>query len=110
MPRFVFKNMSKDHVQTLSNEMAQELATIIDCPIDWLTFEYIDNSIFLLGDDITNQSIFVEVSWFKRSQQVQDDVAQALYNYLLKQMHEKEITIIFYELSKMNYYENGQHY
>lgn len=110
MPRIVCKNIGKDSVKCLSEEMAHELASIIDCPIDWLTFEHIENTIFVLGHDVTDQSAFIEISWFKRDQGTQDQVAKSLYNYLDKNTDKKEITIIFYELSKENYYEGGEHY
>lgn len=110
MPRFVFKNMEKDSVKILSEEIGGKLASIIDCPHDWLTFEHIENTIFLSGEDITNQSIFIEISWFKRDQETQDKVAKTLYNYLDKNTYKKEITIIFNELLKENYYESGEHY
>lgn len=111
MPRIIFKNIDQKTVQHLSQEIGEKLATIIKCPCDWITFEQIENHTFCMGKSIKDDVIYVEVSWFKREQKVQDALALEI-NSALQDIYSdsKEITIIFNELSQENYYENGVHY
>ena len=111
MPRLVFKNIEKEDVKKFSLERVEELSRIIGCPQDWITFEHMENTVFSGGSDITKQSLYVEISWFKREQEIQDRLAAEIHSALDKQFGgAREITIIFYELAKENYYENGEHY
>ncbi|QIL46705.1 DUF1904 family protein [Vagococcus coleopterorum] len=111
MPRFIFKNVEFEDVKSLSQTLSVKSAEIIDCPIDWITFEHVSNTIFLEGNDITSSMLFLEVSWFKRSQEVQDQLATYLNSTLNKYFNEeKEITIIFHTLEEANYYEEGQNF
>lgn len=111
MPRFIFKNIPVDEVKKLSQELVAKSAEIIDCPEDWITFEHIENKIFFQQTDVTSDSIFLEISWFKRSQDVQDKLATYLYNTLNTTYNqEKEITLIFNTLEEANYYEDGKNF
>lgn len=111
MPRIIFKNIDKKTVQALSQQLDHVLAEIIGCPPDWLTFEHLENTIFSQGNDITTSTIYIEISWFKRTQEIQNQLACVLYETLnAKFSNQKEITIIFHELMPENYYENGRHY
>ncbi len=111
MPRLVFKNIEIEDVKKFSLETGVELSRIIGCPQDWITFEHIENTVFSGERDITKQSLYVEISWFKRKQEIQDRLAAEIHGALDRQFKgAREITIIFYELAKENYYENGEHY
>lgn len=53
--------------------------------------------------------VFVDVLWFDRGQEIQDNVAKDITEYM-KKIGYKEITVIFHSLQKHSYYENGEHY
>ena len=111
MPRFIFKNASIEEVKELSQLLVEESSTIIDCPEDWITFEYVDNHIFYKGETITTNSLFLEISWFKRSQETQDKLASYLYDTLNDYYKQKrEITLIFNQLLESDYYEDGKNF
>lgn len=111
MPRIIFKNIDKNTVKELSQELIDSLAAIIDCPSDWITFEHIENTVYFSGKDITLENIYVEISWFKRTQETQNRLASFIHDALKLKLNDgRDITIIFYELIKENYFENGKHY
>ena len=111
MPRFVFKNIPVEDVKKLSKELVTKSAQIIECPEDWITFEHVENKIFFQQKEVTTHSIFLEISWFKRRQDVQDKLATYLYDALNSFYNqEKEITLIFNTLEEANYYEDGKNF
>lgn len=110
MPRIIYKNISPEDVCVLSKELSRKSAEIVGCPVDWLTFECVHNYLFVDGDDQTMNTLFIEVEWFKRSQDQQDELAMYLYEELTKRYTTREITIIFKDLNKEDYYEEGKNF
>ena len=53
---------------------------------------------------------FVEVLWFDRGQQVQDQVAVYLTSAIQNAIETADTAVIFTALEPQKYYDNGQHY
>lgn len=108
MPHLNFKNIERNKVKQLCKELTPQLAKEIDCPEDWITFSHMESQTFVQGED-NDDIVFVNVEWFPRTQEVQDKVASVLHNGVVE-TGSKEVVIIFNELKKEAYYEEGQHF
>jgi len=51
----------------------------------------------------------VEVAWFDRGQEIQDETARIITKYINLAGYEN-VDVIFFPLNKSNYYENGSHF
>ena len=108
MPHLNFKNIERNKVKQLCKELTPQLAKEIDCPEDWITFSHMESQTFVQGEE-NDDIVFVNVEWFPRTQEVQDKVASVLHNGVVE-TGAKEVVIIFHDLKKEAYYEEGQHF
>lgn len=108
MPHLRIRGMKSHEIKDISKEMVDELQNIIGCPRDYFTLEYIP-SIFILDGEESEGYPFVEVLWFDRGQEVQDKVAKAITDRI-KKLEYEDVCVIFFNLAKDKYYENGEHF
>lgn len=110
MPHLRFRAVEPQTVQTLSNTLLDELQPLMACPREDFTFEYI-YSTFYYESEVTAAYPFVEVLWFDRGQEVQDQVAQIITQQVRAIMGEDvDVAVIFSALKSNEYYDNAQHY
>ncbi|MHC6526475.1 MULTISPECIES: DUF1904 domain-containing protein [unclassified Vibrio] len=110
MPHLRFRAVEPQTVQTLSNTLLDELQPLMACPREDFTFEYI-YSTFYYESEVTAAYPFVEVLWFDRGQEVQDQVAQIITQQVRAIMGEDvDVAVIFSALKPNEYYDNAQHY
>lgn len=93
MPQIKFRGIEVEQVKGISKELLQELQRVIEYPPDDLTFECI-SSVYIANGDITAGYPFVEVAWFDRGQQVQDDVAKIITRFV-QQTGQPSVDVIF---------------
>ena len=107
MPMLKFKGINKEEVKKESKRMIDELVEIIECPRDYFTIELNDNVFVMDGEEVI-PSPMIDIYWFDRGQEVQDKVAKALDEIFGGSRECSEV--VFYNLDKNCYYENGEHY
>lgn len=118
MPNFKVTGLNTETVKKLSFDLSESLSKIIDCPVDWITFSMgatDENCIFCNGQ-LLKDTIFVYVEWFDRGLDIKNKVAEIINNGIfdLNKGKSKEIEtietvdIIFVNLEKGDYYENGE--
>ncbi|MDQ7094064.1 DUF1904 domain-containing protein [Desulfosporosinus sp. PR] len=108
MPQIKIRGIETDTVRKLSKHLIDELETLTQSPRDYFTLEVI-HSTFILDGELSQGYPFVEIAWFDRSQETQDQAARAIYQ-LLKEAGYPNADIMFTILEKPRYYENGEHY
>ncbi len=111
MPHFTFKNVQKADVLDFSKSISSDLSKIIGCDEDWLYFNHLENTCFVLGEDYTKKCVYVEIGWFDRG----DEAKVMVANIVTKAVKEKypnlaEIIVTFTDYDKYNYVENGERY
>jgi phenylpyruvate tautomerase PptA (4-oxalocrotonate tautomerase family) len=52
----------------------------------------------------------VEVHWFDRGSEMKAQVAKKLTQVVQKYSKSEYIAVVFFDLPKTNYFENGQHF
>ncbi|MDF9867277.1 hypothetical protein OKW22_000846 [Bacilli bacterium PM5-3] len=106
MPFFNFYNLSKEEVLKVSKETLKDIAKIVECPTDWFNYNSIESHT-IVDNEIKSDICYVRVEWFKRSENIQQEVARILNNALNK-IGIKETAINFIEIDIDKYYEDGK--
>ncbi|CAE78829.1 conserved hypothetical protein [Bdellovibrio bacteriovorus HD100] len=109
MPHIRMRAVKKEHVQLLSDSLAKELAPAMKTPVDNFTFELVQTQ-FFSGGQQTDSYPFIEVLWFARSQEVQDECASIITRQIKSIADYEDVVIVFQVLAKEAYYENGIHF
>lgn len=106
MPQIKIRGIETAIIRKLSKQLIDELAVLTQSPRDYFTLEVI-HSTFIMDGDVVPGYPFVEVAWFDRGQEIQDQVAQAI-SRLLNEGGCSSVDIMFTILEKSRYYENGE--
>jgi hypothetical protein len=53
---------------------------------------------------------FIEVLWFARSSEIQDHSAKIITEAVKQVTASTDVVVVFFELAKNSYYENGAHF
>lgn len=107
MPMLRIRGIEMDRIKEVSGELVEELHTIIGCPKDYFTLECVHSTFIYEGKEATPPTL-IEVAWFDRGQDVQDQVAKCITRCLGKDIPCLEV--YFVPLKESSYYENGQHF
>ncbi|MDP4160835.1 MAG: DUF1904 domain-containing protein [Bacillota bacterium] len=108
MPQIKIRGLETETVCKLSKQLIDELELITQSPRDFFTIEVI-HSTFVMDGDVIKGYPFVEIAWFDRGQEIQDQVAQAVYR-LINEAGYSNVDIMFTILERTRYYENEEHY
>jgi len=108
MPQIKIRGIDVEKISTISTSMIDQLEEIIDCPRDYFTIECI-SSTFIKNGKVDEGYPFIEVVWFDRGQQIQDNVAKSITN-LIHNLGYKNVDVFFTVLKENFYYENGYHF
>lgn len=107
MPHIIIKGMNITDVKKISKQMVDELAVIVDCPREYFALEVQETHFVIDGDDVKKDP-FVQVNWFDRGQEVQDQTAEAITKHICNAGY-GNVELFFTILERNNYYENGKH-
>ncbi|TGE33528.1 DUF1904 domain-containing protein [Desulfosporosinus sp. Sb-LF] len=108
MPQIKIRGIETEKIRKLSKPLIDELAMLTQSPRDYFTLEVI-HSTFVMDGEVVRGYPFVEIAWFDRGQEIQDQVAQVI-SRLINEAGYPNVDIIFTILEEARYYENGQHY
>ncbi|WP_374078224.1 DUF1904 domain-containing protein [Bdellovibrio bacteriovorus] len=109
MPHIRMRALKADHVRQLSADLSKDLAQVMNTSEDNFTFEAVATQFFTQGQ-LTDSYPFVEVLWFERPQEVQDNCARILTDKVKALTGAEDVVVVFHVLAKTAYYENGRHF
>lgn len=109
MPHIRIRGLSESAVQKISQILPQTLAPAMETTEDNFSVERV-TTVFYKDGRVTEGDPMVEVHWFGRGQGVQDRCAQLITTALQPLTKSEFIAVVFIDLPKENYYENGQHF
>ncbi|UXR63731.1 DUF1904 domain-containing protein [Bdellovibrio bacteriovorus] len=109
MPHVRFRAVNKEQVQKLSQTLPAELAPAMNTSPDNFTFELVATHFFSAGTT-TESYPFIEVLWFARSQEIQNECAGIITRQLKQLGSYEDVVVVFQVLAKEAYYENGSHF
>lgn len=108
MPFLRFHAVEKEKLAQVSTELTDRIVEVVKCPRENVVLEII-HSDYVTDNRVTLSWPFIEVSWFPRPVEIQDEVAKIVFDSLKKVGYENS-DIHFTHLTARNYYENGIHY
>jgi hypothetical protein len=106
VPQLLIKGISVEQVKTISKPLVQELAELCACGTDNFTLEVMNSTFVFDGEEVPGYP-FIEVKWFERGLEIQDEFA----NLITKQVHSlgiPEVEVAFTTFRESNYYLNGK--
>ncbi|ADN76130.1 Domain of unknown function DUF1904 [Ferrimonas balearica DSM 9799] len=111
MPHLRVRGLANEQVQALSEQLTDPLSQLFGCPDDHITIEAIASTFFFRGAPGGGYPM-VELLWFDRGLDVQDQVARLITDTIrtLCQAPELDVAVIVSPLSQRHYYENGEHF
>ncbi len=117
MPHIRINGLDIPKVKQLSKDLSENLAEVVECPIDWISFSVGaagEGSVFCNGE-LAKDTVFAYVEWFDRGLDAKNAVAKIITDSILgsgkAEFSEVEtVDVIFIDLDKSNYYENGEHF
>lgn len=108
MPNIIIKGMEVSHVKEISKAMIDELEIIVGCPREYFTLEALETNFIVDGEQVAKDP-FIQINWFDRGQEVQDQTAAAITKHICGAGY-KNVELFFILLERNNYYENGKHF
>ncbi|PLS09593.1 DUF1904 family protein [Neobacillus cucumis] len=108
MPQLIFKGLSVDQVKKISIPLVEELAGLCHCDTDNFSLE-IPNSTFVFNQAEISAFPFIEVKWFERGQEVQDQFANIITKHV-QSLDIPEVEVAFTVFLEAAYYYNGKHF
>ncbi|WP_442600043.1 DUF1904 family protein [Neobacillus sp. D3-1R] len=108
MPQLIFKGITVDQVKKISTPLVQELAELCDCDTDNFTLE-ITHSTFVFNQEEVPGFPFIEVKWFERGQDIQDEFANITTKHI-QSLGIAEVEIAFTVFLESAYYLNGKNF
>ena len=106
MPHLIFRGISVDQVKTISTSSVQELADLCACGTDNFTLEIVQST-YVFDGDIVQGYPLIEVKWFERGQEVQDQFANIITKHILS-LGITEVEVAFSTFQESAYYLNGK--
>lgn len=108
MPALKFKSIEGKKLITISKVLIDELEGLLKCPRSYFTLEVIESR-FIQDGSYVEGNPMIEVAWFDRGQEIQDEAAEIITRNI-NSIGYKDVDIIFTMLDKSKYYENGVHF
>lgn len=110
MPHLRCRGLTKETVQNIAETLVKEISEITGAPTAHFTVEHVPTEFIPTIYGGANYP-FIELFWFKRSQEIQDQVAQCITRIVKAEIGDiGEIAVLVFPLEKTAYYDNGKHY
>ena len=109
MPHIRIRALSIEQIKTLGQPLCEQLAYVMQTPLDNFTVEKIDSQFFQNGKSVPGDAM-IEIHWFDRGQNIQDLSAQKIIEIFRKLIGPQDLSVVFFDIPKNRYYENGKHF
>lgn len=109
MPHIRMRALDTEQAAKISEVLIKDLSTATKAAEENFTFELIETT-FFAGGKKTKSYPFIEVFWFDRPQEMQDQCAKLITNRVKEIANPEDIIVVFTKLTKTDYYENGGHF
>lgn len=109
MPHIRMRAIETEQAAKISQVLLKELSAATKAAEENFTFELIETTFFADGKK-TRSYPFIEVYWFDRPQEMQDQCAKIITNRVKEIANPEDVIVVFNKLSKTDYYENGSHF
>ena len=101
--------MLSEQVQRLSQTLPAGLAPLAETTVDNFTVELVQTQFFVNGHSSAGYP-FCEVFWFERSDEHRKRCAEWLTKEIKDITNASDVAVVFFPITKSNYFENGAHF
>ncbi|MBU8919161.1 DUF1904 family protein [Neobacillus sp. 114] len=105
MPHLRISGLTVDQMKFVSTPLVKELAQICDCDTNNFLLEVLTSTFVFDRTEVAGFP-FVEVKWFERGKEVQDQFAKAVAKYV-QSLGIPEVEVAFTVFHPSAYYHNG---
>lgn len=112
MPHIRIRSMTESNIKSLSQVLPKELAPMMNTSEDNFTVEKIANVFYRAGEVIPDGEgdPMIEIHWFDRGAEIKSTVAKRVTEMVRKHSKSEYIAVVFFDLPKTDYFENGSHF
>lgn len=112
MPHLRIRALSETAVKALSVTLPQELSKVLNTPVDNFTVEKIATTFYRGGTEISDSEAdpMVEFLWFERGPEAREAAAKKVTELVKPHTKSEYIAVVFTNIPKDNYFENGKHF
>lgn len=112
MPHIRIRSLTEDQVKKLSQTLPKELSLIMQTSEDNFTTEKVQTTFYRHGDIVHDGhgDPMVEIHWFDRGEAIKSQAAVKITELVKACTNAEYINVVFFDLPKTNYFENGQHF
>jgi phenylpyruvate tautomerase PptA (4-oxalocrotonate tautomerase family) len=109
MPHLRIRALKESAVQELSVSLPQELSKILNTAEDNFTIERIGTTFYRNGTVVAENEAdpMLEFLWFDRGAEVRKLAAQKVTELIRPHTKSEYISVVFIDIPKENYFENG---
>lgn len=112
MPHIRIRAMTESAVKKLSEVLPKELSLIMNTPEDNFTVEKIASVFYKSGTVVPDGGgdPMIEIHWFDRGQEMKATTAKKITEQVRGLTNSEYIAVVFFDLPKSDYFENGSHF
>lgn len=112
MPHIRIRAMTDSDIKTLSQVLPKELSLLMNTPEDNFTVEKIPTVFYRAGAIVPDgqSDPMIEIHWFDRGPEMKSTAAKKVTELVRGITKAEYITVLFFDLPKTNYFENGTHF
>lgn len=112
MPHLRIRSLSEAAVKALSVTLPQELSKILNTPEDNFSIEKIATTFYRSGEAVSDEQTdpMVEFLWFDRGIEIRTAAAKKVTDLVKPHTRSEYIAVVFTDIAKDYYYENGKHF
>lgn len=112
MPHLRIRGLSNSSVAALSISLPPDLSKILNTPEDNFTVEKVETTFYRSGKAVAEDLVdpMVEFLWFERGAEVRDAAAKKVTELVRLHTKSEYIAVVFINLPKDCYYENGANF
>lgn len=110
MPHLRIRALSESAVKDLSRTLPKELSKILNTSEDNFTVEKVATTFYRNGESVAEGQgdPMIEFLWFERGVDVRDAAAKKVTELVRPHTKSEYIAVVFFNLPKDQYYENGE--
>ena len=112
MPHIRIRAMTESQVKNLSQVLPKELSRLMSTSEDNFTVEKINSVFYRAGEIVPDGTgdTLIEVHWFDRGAEMKSLVASKVTQLVRECSNSEFIAVVFFDLPKTSYFENGSHF
>ncbi|MCC2679100.1 MAG: hypothetical protein K0R29_1676 [Pseudobdellovibrio sp.] len=112
MPHLRIRALNDEAVKALSKTLPAELSKVLNTSEDNFTVEKIATTFYRAGAAVAEAQLdpMVEILWFERGAEARDAAAKKVTELVKAHSASEFISVVFINIPKDNYFENGKHF